>query len=72
LSARLSYDAFIREGDSLMFLVQFTNFTYTKAFTTMEKAVAHMIRAGFDSVLMTEKGVILGEFSAISGLKSAK
>jgi hypothetical protein len=55
-----------------MFLVQFTNFAYTKAFITMEKAVAHMIRAGLDSVLMTERGTILGEFSAISGLKSAK
>jgi hypothetical protein len=55
-----------------MFLVQFTNFAYTKAFATMEKAVDHMIRAGLDSVLMTEQGSIIGEFSAISGLKSVK
>jgi hypothetical protein len=55
-----------------MFLVQFTNFAYTKSFTTMEKAIAHMIRAGFDSVLMTEQGSIIGEYSAISGLKSVK
>ena len=55
-----------------MFLVQFTNFSYTRAFDTQEKAVVHMDRAGFESVLMTKTGDVLGQFSPISGFSFAR
>ena len=55
----------------MMFLVQFTNFAYTKCFDSQEKAKAHMERAGFESVLMTSQGHVLGEFSPFSGFKLA-
>jgi hypothetical protein len=52
-----------------MFLVQFTNFSYTKDFNSIETAIAHMERAGFESVLMTKHGVILGGFSPFGGIR---
>jgi hypothetical protein len=51
----------------MMYLVSFTNFGYTKAFGDIDSAIAHMKRAGFESVLMTEKGDRLGEFRPIGG-----
>ena len=52
-----------------MFLVQFTNFAYTKHFDTVEKAIIHMKRAGFESILVTNKGVVLGGFSPFGGIR---
>ena len=52
-----------------MYLVSFTNFGYTKDFPTKEQAQTYMERAGFESVLMTARGEVLGGFSPISGFK---
>jgi len=56
--------------EAMMYLVQFTNFAYTKCFDSQEKAVAHMERAGFEAVLMTSQGHVLAKFSPISGFKN--
>lgn len=53
----------------MMYLVSFTNFGYTKDFDSKEKALIYMERACLESVLMTEKGKVLGGFSPISGYK---
>ena len=50
-----------------MFLVQFTNFVYTKAFDSEERAIAHMRRACFESVLMTNTGEVLGHYNPLAG-----
>ena len=50
-----------------MYLVSFTNFAYTKAFNDIDLAIAHMERAGFESVLMTSVGERLGEFRPLGG-----
>lgn len=52
-----------------MFLVKFVNFAYTKDFDTQERAMAYMERSGFETVLMTNSGQVLSEFSPISGFK---
>ncbi len=52
-----------------MYLVRFTNFAYSKPFETLEKAIAHMQRAGFESVLTDPKGNTIGEFSPFSGFR---
>jgi hypothetical protein len=42
---------------------------YTKHFNDKNKAIAYMKLSGFESVLMTKHGNILGSYSAISGYK---
>jgi hypothetical protein len=56
----------MNEGNG-MYLVSFTNFAYTKAFNDIDLAIAHMERAGFESVLMTSVGDRLGEFRPLGG-----
>ena len=51
-----------------MYLVSFTNFSYSKQFNDLDAAVTYMRRAGFEAVLMTPKGEVIAKFRLISGL----
>jgi len=50
-----------------MFLVQFTNFAYTKHFPTKESAIRYMEQAGLETTLTDTNGRVLGDFSPIDG-----
>lgn len=52
-----------------MYLVRFVNFAYSKPFETLEKAISHMERAGFETVLTDANGTVLGEYSIFSGFR---